>query len=305
MHLAGQLIEEVRGGLDAARTIAATLLSARHHRLDRSAIGMSVERPVEAITPELAVAYAAATGDPTRYVLGDVAPPFLASRLVLPLLKEVVFGPRLKINLLRMVHAEQELAWRRPLRVGEGGLRMRLTATEIEETRAGELLRLRGEVRRGGEAVGEANVGLLIRKAPSHRKPGDRVERTGDGRERFRLTLATDRDQALRYAAASGDTNLIHTSRLVARVAGLPRPILHGMCVMAMVTGALVREWAGGDPTACAKVSVRFSRPVFPGDALTVVGFEGEDPEQLPFEVWGPGKKPVLRRGLLRRRDGS
>jgi hypothetical protein len=70
------------------------------------------------------------------------------------------------------------------------------------------------------------------------------------------------------------------------------------MCVMAMATGAIVRERFDGDLERCASVRVRFSSPAFPGETLTVVGYEGESGE-LPFEVQNAKGKAVIKNGLL------
>lgn len=66
----------------------------------------------------------------------------------------------------------------------------------------------------------------------------------------------------------SGDLNPIHADPEAARKAGFPRPILHGLCSMGLATRALIDGLAGGDPTRLQSVSLRFSKPVFPGETL-------------------------------------
>jgi acyl dehydratase len=301
-----RIVERVEARLDSARLLAATVASARHRRLDHGAVGLTLEQTTDVITPELARAYAEATRDPNpRYDQG-LAPPFLIVRLVLPLIREAMVHPRLRLNILRMVHAEQEMSWSSPLRVGERDLRVSLTVSAIEETRAGELVRLEGDARRAdGELVGTARVGLMVRgpRRDSTTGPKRAREEREQPPESFRIPLPTECDQALRYAAASGDTNFIHTSEVLARLAGLPRTILHGMCVMAMASGAIVRERLGGDLERCSSVRVRFSSPAFPGETLTVVGYQGQSEGQLPFEVQNQRGKAVIRNGLLVTRE--
>jgi acyl dehydratase len=179
--------------------------------------------------------------------------------------------------------------------VGET-LRLRLTIAGIEQTRAGELVRLEGEALRQGERVGSARLGLMVRGRRRRRGSGGsrREERT----EAFRLPLPTAADQALRYAAASGDTNFIHTSPTLARLVGLPGTILHGMCVLAMSSAALVRHRLGGDLLRCRGLRARFSYPARPGEPLTIVGFPG-DLHRIPFEVRNAGERAVIRGGEL------
>lgn len=64
-------------------------------------------------------------------------------------------------------------------------------------------------------------------------------------------------DVARRYAAASGDRNPIHTSRIVARVFGFRRRIAHGMWTMARSVAALE-----GRLPETLTIEVRFQRPL-------------------------------------------
>jgi len=76
------------------------------------------------------------------------------------------------------------------------------------------------------------------------------------GPEQFRVRRA----DLIRYAAASGDFNPIHWSDRVARAAGLPGVIAHGMYTMALAARA-VTTWSG-DPTSIQDFAVRFTKPV-------------------------------------------
>lgn len=64
----------------------------------------------------------------------------------------------------------------------------------------------------------------------------------------------------IKYCGASGDYNAIHWNERVARDAGLPDVVAHGMYTMAQA-GRLVTDWVG-DPGALEDYSVRFSAPV-------------------------------------------
>lgn len=88
--------------------------------------------------------------------------------------------------------------------------------------------------------------------------------------EAFSLTRTCDRYRPIYYAAASGDFNPIHIDPEVGEKAGLGGVILQGLCTMAWAAEAAVRLY--GDPTRLKKLSVRFSRPVLPGDTLTFSG---------------------------------
>ncbi|MFW6205205.1 MAG: MaoC/PaaZ C-terminal domain-containing protein [Actinomycetota bacterium] len=73
-------------------------------------------------------------------------------------------------------------------------------------------------------------------------------------------TYRIARSDLVRYAGASGDFNPIHWSDRIAKDAGLPSVIGHGMLTMALA-GRLLTDWAG-DPAAVVEYGVRFSRPV-------------------------------------------
>lgn len=68
------------------------------------------------------------------------------------------------------------------------------------------------------------------------------------------------RDELVRYAGASGDFNPIHWSDRIAKDAGLPSVISHGMLTMALAA-RVITDWAG-DPAAVVEYGARFARPV-------------------------------------------
>ena len=84
------------------------------------------------------------------------------------------------------------------------------------------------------------------------------------------VTYRFDEDQTFRYAEASGDPVRIHLDDAAARAVGLPGIIIHGLCTMAFCGRAVIESVAGGDPTRLARLAVKFSRPVLPGQEITV-----------------------------------
>jgi acyl dehydratase len=92
------------------------------------------------------------------------------------------------------------------------------------------------------------------------------------------VTYATRTDQALLYRL-SGDRNPLHSDPKFAAMGGFERPILHGLCSFGVTGRALLHTLCGSDPDRFVFMGARFSRPVYPGDNLTVsmwVTGEGE-----------------------------
>ncbi len=83
------------------------------------------------------------------------------------------------------------------------------------------------------------------------------------------VTYATRVDQALLYRL-SGDRNPLHSDPAFAKMGGFDRPILHGLCTYGFTGRALLHTLCGGDPARFKSMDGRFSKPVMPGDSLTV-----------------------------------
>jgi acyl dehydratase len=77
----------------------------------------------------------------------------------------------------------------------------------------------------------------------------------------------TRADQAFIYAL-SGDRNPLHRDPKVAKMAGFPRPILHGLCSYGTACRAIISTVCKYDPAKITGFDVRFSAPVFPGETI-------------------------------------
>ena len=232
---------------------------------------------------ESVTAYALATNDPNpRYVDptrvgGTVAPPLYPVRIFHPLILSCVTDPLLDLDLLRVVHGEEDLTWHAPLRPGDL-VQRRAVLESISQKGSGVVASWRmfaevdGAVRvevvntvfaRGAKLPGMSPGDTYGTVAPSRPAPEGEPRIAG-------APMPVDLDQADRYAAASLDDNPIHVNDAVARKAGLPGVILHGLCTMAFASRAVVDGLADGDPGRLKRLSVRFTKPVLPGQTLTV-----------------------------------
>jgi acyl dehydratase len=83
------------------------------------------------------------------------------------------------------------------------------------------------------------------------------------------VTYRTRADQALLYRL-TGDRNPLHSDPKFAARGGFDRPILHGMCTYGYTGRALLHAVCGSDPARFGSMEGRFTRPVLPGDVLTI-----------------------------------
>jgi acyl dehydratase len=109
--------------------------------------------------------------------------------------------------------------------------------------------------------------------------------------------VATWPSQALLYRLLR-DRNPIHVDPAKAARAGFPRPILHGLCLFGIAWRVILRELADFEPERIREQSVRFARPVFPGDVLSFAFWR--QGEEVQFEASVEDRGPVLRNGRCR-----
>jgi acyl dehydratase len=99
--------------------------------------------------------------------------------------------------------------------------------------------------------------------------------------------LSTRPEAALIYRL-SGDLNPLHSDPAVAKQAGYPRPIMHGLGNFGIAGHAVLRTFCGYDPDKLVAFACRFSAPVFPGETLRT-------------EMWRDGKIVSFRSRVVER----
>ena len=267
--------------------------------LNKEMIGFHLEETLEPPKHKEILSFAKATKDenPLYFKEDAIAPPLFIFKLYLPLIKKILSLKGLRINVLRMVHSSQEIIWHRSIRVGKK-LKMNVNIENIYETPAGELMEISGRTYSGNKLSVEGLAGILIRNKKKRSKK--RPVETKTLKEIFQIELPTDEGQQFRYAKASGDNNFIHTNNFLAKMVGLPRTIMHGACVMAMICSALSKTIVDNDITRLSSMKGRFSYPVIPGQKLTLVGYDSPKKHEVPFEVFNPAGKLVFKKGTIK-----
>jgi len=182
-------------------------------------------------------------------------------------------NPHTGINWLMVVNGEQGFTLHRPL-AGQGMVTGRTRIVEVIDKGAGKGALVLAERTIADEASGErlATVTQTIfcrgdggfggppRQAPP---PHPIPERAPDAV----CDLGTRPEMALIYRL-SGDYNPLHAEPAVAKAAGFPRPILHGLGTFGVSGHALLKTMCGYDPARLTSFSCRFSAPVFPGETV-------------------------------------
>ncbi|MDB5441685.1 MAG: 3-alpha,7-alpha, 12-alpha-trihydroxy-5-beta-cholest-24-enoyl-CoA hydratase, partial [Phenylobacterium sp.] len=206
-----------------------------------------------------------------------------------------------QLNYLMVVHGEQKVELHKPLPISGSFTAQGRTvgafdkgkdkgAVVVNETiwtdEAGEkVATLTGSTfARGDGGFGGPSDGAPEPHAVPTRKPD------------ISVPIETRPDQALLYRL-NGDRNPLHSDPDVAKRAGFPRPILHGLCTYGITCRAVLQEICDYDPEQILSHQARFSAPVFPGDIVTVDLWK--DGDVVSFEA------RVLDRGATVIRNGK
>jgi acyl dehydratase len=197
------------------------------------------------------------------------------------------------IDWVRIVNGEQGITLHRPL-TGKGTVVGRLRIIEVIDKGPGKGALVFSERKVTDKATGEpvatvtqttfcrgdGGFGGPPRQAPEpHPIPSRAPDAVCD--------LATRPEAALIYRL-SGDLNPLHIDPAVAKQAGYPRPIMHGLGNFGIAGHAVLRSFCGYDPHKLVAFACRFSAPVFPGETLRT-------------EMWRDGKIVSFRSRVVER----
>jgi acyl dehydratase len=243
---------------------------------DPSGLGTWTDESRFEVTRDRIIGYAKATNDPIpAHLAGDVAPPVFA---IVPVFQSLM-EPAIEVVPLsmfgRIVHGEQDFRFHRPIRPGDV-LVSKAKAIGYEGLPNGSRLAIHLESRdEAGALVNEQYVTVFVRGFDTGETQGELApEHKFDESLRSSAPVAkvaqhVDDDQTYRYGPAAGDPMPIHLDEDVAKDAGLPGIIAHGLCTMAFTSWAVLTEVAGSDVARLKRLAVRFAKPVLPGQDLS------------------------------------
>jgi acyl dehydratase len=205
-------------------------------------------------------------------------------------------------NWAMLVHGEQAIELRRPIPV-EGRIKVTSKVSAIWDKGSAAVVVMEADATDAatGEAMFSTSMSAFIRGEGGW--GGDRgpsgPRNVAPEREPDKVVkYQTGKDQALTYRL-SGDRNPLHSDPEFAKLAGFERPILHGLCTYGFTGRALLHALCDSDPARFKAMEGRFSKPVYPGDELTVKMWETES-GQAVFRTETQRGEVVIDSGLCR-----
>ncbi len=274
--------------------------------LDETIVGKKYSAGPFLVERRDAIYYALACGDDNpSYFVPDgnrniVVPPMFAARYARTPVDPMKRDPTNGLDLEHLVHYSQEFHWLAPVHPGDRvfaqGTISHVSIRENGAVLGFGILATNQE----GRAVVRATWELFDKSAGRAGTGKPSLEPDQDGALVGEGTRCVSPIQPYVYAEASGDRNPIHIDHDYARQAGLPGPILHGMCTMAFTHRFAVQSLCGKErnPLRMKRLRVQFSRPVLPGDTLTftcrAIGSQ-PDGDRYGIRAVNQLGKPVLR----------
>ncbi len=250
---------------------------AKESGLRRSLVGKRYHGGAFLVRPERVVAYDEAVGDKGSLI-------FPVS-LIKDLFMKLVSDPEFNGDLARMVHGEQLMVFRAPIAAWDV-LSPRGEVLSIEDKSSGQILNLGQKLYREGEPIVEMETRLFFRGESKGEKSAP-PPAPSRGPASATDSVAIPADLPKRYAVASGDDNPIHVDPAFAKGVGFKDAILQGLCTMAIAARAL--------PKDLERISVRFAKPVYPGDTLTTSVWKNGN--ALSFETLNQAGERMLADG--------
>ena len=249
--------------------------------------------------PDLELALDQVTIDPAHvadyarvcgFDLRDELPATYLHNVAFPLAMALMTDSSFPFGVIGLVHLENRIEQRRPVRVGEKPS-VRVRAANLRDHSAGRQFDVIAEATIDGEVVWVDTSTYLRRGGGTGKKEGGKKEERPTPPEPEAIWDVPG-DIGRKFGAVSGDRNPIHIHPLTAKALGMPTAIAHGMWLKARCLAALERHL----PDAFT-IEVRFKKPVL---LPAKVGFSTERRKDgIDFALWGVRKQVPYLEGSV------
>lgn len=183
--------------------------------------------------------------------------------------------PGVDINMMQVLHGEQEIEIHKPLPPSmDGSSTMRIA--DIYDKGKAALVIIEAETSdEKGEKIFTNRFSIFARgEGGFGGESGPKVvDQTPDRAPDFTFNASTTSHQAILYRL-NGDKNPLHIDTRFAKMGGFDTPILHGLCSFGIVCKTIVDELLDGDVTPISGYKVRFAGVVFPGETIEVSAWQ-------------------------------
>ena len=196
-----------------------------------------------------------------------------------------------------VLHGEQGIVLHRPV-PPEATVRGRTRVTRIVDKGAGKGALVFSERRIVDHASGDPIATLTSTSfcradggfgGPAEKLPPPHTIPTGP--PHHVVELPTLPQAALIYRL-NADYNPLHADPELARAAGYPRPILHGLCTFGVAAHAVLQAVCDYDASRLASFAARFSSPAFPGETISVdIWCQGD---VVSFQAWVRARQKMV-----------
>jgi (3R)-3-hydroxyacyl-CoA dehydrogenase / 3a,7a,12a-trihydroxy-5b-cholest-24-enoyl-CoA hydratase / enoyl-CoA hydratase 2 len=194
-------------------------------------------------------------------------PVIYSGRMIHDIVKGDIQG--IKFNPMMLVHGEQAIEIKAPLPV-EGTISCTPKIRSIHDKGSGMLISTQVSCRdASGNEIAVTSGSMFIRGLGGfggERGSSEKIEMPERAPDVVHEEQTLTR-QALLYRL-NGDINPLHADPAMAAIGNFPTPILHGLATYGFAGRAVLKHFAGNNPSRFKSMSGRFSREVYPGDTL-------------------------------------
>jgi NAD(P)-dependent dehydrogenase (short-subunit alcohol dehydrogenase family)/acyl dehydratase/putative sterol carrier protein len=187
------------------------------------------------------------------------------------------------INLAGVLHGEQELIFHRPI------------PTSGSFVTTGKVSRYYDKGPKGALVIGESetsdadgrrlftNIITVFARLDGNFGGEDAPKKEvvfPEGDPDIVVAASPSPDQPLIYRL-SGDIFQLHADPEFARMVGFEKPIMHGLCTYGYACRALMAHFTPGQPEKVRRMACRFSRTLYPGEAIKTLIWKVEEGKAL------------------------